>query len=157
MAEEHRAEHRDPDHLAELDDRHHHAAGVRRVLGRHTGQRPGPGAADALPRMVAVLWSAYGRHVGEPAWEEHVRRLAARSGLFRELWERQEVAPPEAWLRVFRHPQVGVLNLKASYLTIPGVPECYIVAYVPIGPEDQARVEQLGSLPPGGGVHTCHP
>ncbi|MER7757230.1 helix-turn-helix transcriptional regulator [Kitasatospora sp. NPDC097643] len=110
---------------------------------------------EALPRMVAVLRSAYGRHVGEPAWEAHVQRLSAASGLFRELWERQEVAPPEGWLRLFRHPEVGVLQLKASYLTIPGSPECYVVVYVPIGPEDRARVERLDSLPPGGWVHTC--
>ncbi|MEV7187900.1 helix-turn-helix transcriptional regulator [Kitasatospora sp. NPDC093102] len=110
---------------------------------------------ETLPRMVAVLRSAYGKHVGEPAWEEHVQRMSARSELFRQLWDRQEVAPPEAWLRVFRHPEVGVLRLNATYLTMPGVPECYIVVYVPAGPADRERVERLGSLPPGGWTHTC--
>ncbi|MFD8787347.1 helix-turn-helix transcriptional regulator [Kitasatospora sp. NPDC059599] len=110
---------------------------------------------EALPRMVAVLRSAYGKHVGEPAWEEHVQRLSARSALFRELWDRQEVAPPETWLRLFRHPRLGVLRLNATYLTMPGVPECYIVVYVPASPEDQERVEQLDSLPPGGWTHIC--
>ncbi|MET8545147.1 helix-turn-helix transcriptional regulator [Kitasatospora sp. NPDC004799] len=110
---------------------------------------------ETLPRMVAVLRAAYGRHVGEPAWEEHVQRMSARSELFRELWERQEVAPPQSWPRVFRHPEVGLLRLNATYLTMPGVPECYIVVYVPAGPEDRARVERLASLPPGGWAHTC--
>ncbi|MFJ6380671.1 helix-turn-helix transcriptional regulator [Kitasatospora sp. NPDC092039] len=110
---------------------------------------------ETLPRMVAVLRSAYGRHVGEPAWEEHVQRMSAGSELFRELWERQEVAPPETWLRVFRHPEVGVLRLNATYLTMPGVAECYIVVYVPASPEDRARVELLDSLPPGGWSHVC--
>ncbi|MBV2153948.1 helix-turn-helix transcriptional regulator [Kitasatospora sp. SUK 42] len=110
---------------------------------------------EALPRMVAVLRSAYGKHVGEPAWEAHVQRLSARSELFRELWERQEVAPTETWPRIFRHPSVGVLRLNATYLTMPGVPECYIVVYVPATPEDQERVELLNSLPPGGWTHTC--
>lgn len=112
---------------------------------------------EALPRMVAVLRSAYGKHVGEPAWEEHVRRLSAGSELFRELWDRQEVAPPETWLRRFRHPRLGVLRLNATYLTMPGVPECYIVVYVPVDPQDQERVEQLDSLPPGGWRHSCEP
>ncbi|MFD4653994.1 hypothetical protein ACFWP2_00030 [Kitasatospora sp. NPDC058444] len=81
--------------------------------------------------------------------------MSARSELFRELWDRQEVAPPEAWLRVFRHPEVGVLRLNATCLTMPGVTECYIVVYVPAGPEDRERVERLDSLPPGGWAHTC--
>ncbi|MFD0279406.1 helix-turn-helix transcriptional regulator [Kitasatospora sp. NPDC127111] len=110
---------------------------------------------EALPRMVAVLRSAYGKHVGEPAWEEHVRQLSSRSELFRELWDRQEVAPPATWLRVFRHPEVGVLRLNASYLTMPGVPETYIVVYLPEGPEDRARIERLATLPPGRWKHVC--
>ncbi|MBP0451650.1 helix-turn-helix domain-containing protein [Kitasatospora sp. RG8] len=111
---------------------------------------------EALPRMVAVLRSAYGKHVGEPAWEEHVQKLSARSALFRELWERQEVAPPETWLRVFNHPVVGAVRLNASYLTMPGVPETYVVVYVPEGAQDRERIEQLSALPPGGWLRPCH-
>ena len=57
--------------------------------------------------MVGVLRGAYGRHVGEPAWEEHIRALAEASADFRELWARQEVAPPRTSLKVFRHAAVG--------------------------------------------------
>ncbi|MFF2148968.1 helix-turn-helix transcriptional regulator [Kitasatospora sp. NPDC058190] len=110
---------------------------------------------ETLPRMVAVLRSAYGKHVGEPAWEAHVQRLSARSELFRELWARQEVAPPKTLLRIFRHPVLGVVRLNATYLTMPGVPECYIVVYVPESPDDRELVERLNSLPPGGWRHTC--
>ncbi|MGW2375983.1 MULTISPECIES: helix-turn-helix transcriptional regulator [Kitasatospora] len=110
---------------------------------------------ETLPRMVAVLRAAYGKHVGEPAWEEHVQRLSARSELFRELWARQEVSPPKTLLRMFRHPELGVMRLNATYLTMPGVPECYIVVYVPKSPEDRELVERLNSLPPGGWSHTC--
>ncbi|MFH8383243.1 helix-turn-helix transcriptional regulator [Kitasatospora sp. NPDC018058] len=110
---------------------------------------------ETLPRMVAVLRSAYGKHVGEPVWEAHVQRLSARSELFRELWERQEVAPPKTLLRIFRHPVLGVMRLDATYLTMPGVPECYIVVYVPVADQDRERVEALNSLPPGGWQHTC--
>lgn len=110
---------------------------------------------ETLPRMVAVLRSAYGKHVGEPAWEAHVRRLSARSEVFRELWDRQEVAPPHTLLRIFRHPVLGVMRLNATYLTMPGVPECYIVVYVPERPCDRELVERLDSLAPGGWTHTC--
>ncbi|MFF2038871.1 helix-turn-helix transcriptional regulator [Kitasatospora sp. NPDC058170] len=114
--------------------------------------------AEALPQMVAVLRSAYGKHIGEPAWEKHVQGLAARSEEFRELWARQEVAPPRTSLRVFRHPVVGVLRLNASYLTIPGVPETYVVVYTPEGPEERERIERLAALPAGGWINDCdHP
>ncbi|MFJ9949969.1 helix-turn-helix transcriptional regulator [Kitasatospora sp. NPDC091207] len=112
--------------------------------------------AEALPRMVAVLRAAYGKHVGEPVWEEHVQGLSARSELFRDLWARQEVAQPQTWLRVFRHPKVGVLRLNASYLSLPGVPETYVVVYLPEGPEDRVRIEELATLAPGGWLNSCH-
>ncbi|CAM5352041.1 hypothetical protein HS99_0012060 [Kitasatospora aureofaciens] len=112
---------------------------------------------ETLPRMVAVLRSAYGKHVGEPAWEDHVQRLSAGSELFRELWARQEVSPPHTLRRAFRHPELGVMRLNATYLTMPGVPECYIVVYVPENPEDRELVERLDSLTPGGWTHTCTP
>ncbi|MFJ4186094.1 hypothetical protein [Kitasatospora sp. NPDC089509] len=114
-------------------------------------------SAQPARRTARRLRSAYGRHVGEPVREEHVRRLSARSELFREVWARQEVAPPKTLLRIFRHPELGVLRLNATYLTMPGVPECYIVVYVPEDPDDREPVGRLDSLPPGGWRHTCKP
>ncbi|BFV59340.1 helix-turn-helix transcriptional regulator [Kitasatospora sp. CMC57] len=100
-----------------------------------------------LPRMVGVLRGAYGRHVGEPAWEEYIRDLAAASPEFRELWARQEVAPPRSSLKVFRHAAVGDLRFQAAYLTMPTAPECYLVVYTPEGPEDRAALEWLAAHP----------
>ncbi|WP_405017410.1 helix-turn-helix transcriptional regulator [Kitasatospora sp. NBC_00070] len=100
-----------------------------------------------LPRMVGVLRGAYGRHIGEPAWEEYIRDLAAASPEFRELWARQEVAPPRTSLKVFRHAAVGDLRFQASYLTMPSAPECYLVVYTPEGPADRAGVEWLTAHP----------
>ena len=42
--------------------------------------------------MVARLRSDYSRHIGDPDWEEDIRRLASLSREFAELWERHEVA-----------------------------------------------------------------
>ncbi|MFF2349069.1 helix-turn-helix transcriptional regulator [Kitasatospora sp. NPDC058115] len=113
---------------------------------------------EQLPQMVAVLRGAYGRHVGEPAWEEYVRSLLEASAEFRELWARQEVSSRSTSLKVFRHPGVGVMRLNATYLTIPGVPEAYVAVYTPDGPEDRARVERLAALRPGGWTAPCgHP
>ncbi|MFE7559878.1 helix-turn-helix transcriptional regulator [Kitasatospora sp. NPDC057500] len=110
---------------------------------------------EQLPQMVAVLRGAYGRHVGEPAWEEYVRSLQDVSPAFRELWARQEVSSRRTSLKVFRHPRVGVMRLNATYLTIPGMPEAYVAVYTPDGPEDRARVERLAALEPGGWNDPC--
>ncbi len=97
--------------------------------------------------MVGVLRVAYGKHVGEPVWEQYIRELALASGEFRELWARQEVAPARPARKVFRHPGVGELRFTAAYLTIPAAPEHYMVIYTPDGPVDRERVERLASLP----------
>ncbi|MFC5663976.1 helix-turn-helix transcriptional regulator [Kitasatospora misakiensis] len=110
---------------------------------------------EQLPQMVAVLRGAYGKHVGEPVWEEFVRSLLDASAEFRELWARQEVSPRRSALKVFRHPQVGVMRLNATNLAIPGVPEAFVVVYTPDGPVDRAQVERLAALPPGGWTNPC--
>ncbi|WP_431678507.1 helix-turn-helix transcriptional regulator [Kitasatospora sp. KL5] len=102
---------------------------------------------EELPRMVGVLRAAYGRHLGEPAWEAYVRDLSAASPRFRELWARQEVAPPRNTRKVFRHAVGGVMHFQASYLTIPAAPEAYIVVYTPEGAEDRRALERLVAAP----------
>ncbi|MFI6443567.1 helix-turn-helix transcriptional regulator, partial [Kitasatospora sp. NPDC050543] len=102
---------------------------------------------EELPRMVGVLRAAYGKHVGEPAWEYYIEQLTAVSERFRELWARQEVAPARTALKVFRHPVVGELRMKAAYLTIPAAPEHYMVVYTPEGSQDRERIERM-SVPP---------
>ncbi|MFD0258735.1 helix-turn-helix transcriptional regulator [Kitasatospora indigofera] len=103
---------------------------------------------EELPRMVGVLRAAYGKHVGEPVWECYIRELTLASEEFRELWARQEVAPARSALKVFRHPVVGELRFTAAYLTLPAVPEHYMVVYTPQGPQDRERVERMAALPP---------
>ncbi|MEV6978035.1 helix-turn-helix transcriptional regulator [Kitasatospora sp. NPDC093806] len=110
---------------------------------------------EQLPQMVAVLRGAYGKHLGEPVWEDFVRSLLAASGEFRELWARQEVAARRTSLKVFRHPLVGVLRLNAAYLTVPGVPEAFVLVYTPEGPVDRERIERMAALSPGGWSNPC--
>ncbi|WP_354640337.1 helix-turn-helix transcriptional regulator [Kitasatospora camelliae] len=102
---------------------------------------------EELPRMVGVLRGAYGRHVGEPAWEEYIRELAGASPRFAELWARQEVSPPRTSLKVFRHEAVGEMRFQATRLTIPAAPECHVVVYTPEGALDRERLEWLVARP----------
>src|SRR5690349_1781601 len=49
---------------------------------------------EEVPFMVARLRSAYGQHLGDPDWEDDIRRLSALSPEFAKLWARHEVATP---------------------------------------------------------------
>ncbi|WP_053849611.1 helix-turn-helix transcriptional regulator [Streptomyces sp. NRRL B-24085] len=92
-----------------------------------------------LPVMVATLRSSYGRHVGEPAWEEFIRGLSAASPYFAELWASGEVVPPGPRVKTFRHRAVGELRMTSQSLSIDGMPECRIVVY---SPEDEETREK---------------
>lgn len=90
--------------------------------------------------LVARLRAAYGRHVGEPEWEEDIRRLADLSAEFASLWDRQEVAGPQERIRRFRHPAAGVLTFTSTELEISAVPELRIVVNTPRDKDTWARL-----------------
>jgi transcriptional regulator with XRE-family HTH domain len=96
-----------------------------------------------LPMMVATLRSSYGRHVGEPAWEDFIRRLSAASAFFAELWAGGEVIPPGSRVKTFRHDAVGELRMTSVSLSIDGMPECRIVTYTPADEEAKRGVAIL--------------
>jgi len=90
--------------------------------------------------LVARLRSAYSRHIGEPDWEEDIRRLAGLSREFADLWARHEVADAEPRDLTFRHPQAGTLRLAVSELEMPVMPEARIVVYTPRDEDTRARL-----------------
>lgn len=87
--------------------------------------------------LVARMRSAYSRHIGDPDWEEDIRRLASLSREFADLWARHEVADPEPRTLTYLHPQAGTLCLVVSELQVPAMPEARIVVYTP--QDDQTR------------------
>jgi transcriptional regulator with XRE-family HTH domain len=87
--------------------------------------------------LVARMRSAYSRHIGDPDWEEDIRRLASLSREFADLWARHEVADPEPRTLTYLHPQAGTLCLAVSELQVPDMPEARIVVYTP--QDDQTR------------------
>ncbi|WP_079102297.1 helix-turn-helix transcriptional regulator [Streptomyces sp. TP-A0356] len=96
-----------------------------------------------LPLMVATLRSAYGRHAGEPAWEDFIRRLSAASEYFAALWASGEVVPPGSRVKAFRHEAVGELRMTSVSLSINGMPECRIVTYTPEDADTRKKVALL--------------
>jgi transcriptional regulator with XRE-family HTH domain len=99
-----------------------------------------------LPVMVATLRAAYGRHVGEPAWEDFIRRLSEASPYFAELWRSGDVAPPGPRVKTFRHVAVGELRMTSVSLSVNGMPDCRIVVYRPDDEETSARAARLRDL-----------
>ena len=86
---------------------------------------------EEVPHMVARMRAEYGRHVGEPTWEEDIRRLSALSPEFVELWARHEVAEPRARLRRMDHPRAGRLNLRLTELAVSEAPGLRIQVSTP--------------------------
>lgn len=98
---------------------------------------------DELPVMVATLRASYGRHAGEPFWEDFITRLSAASPLFARLWESGDVARPGRRVKVFRHAEAGELRMTSVSLSINGMPECRIVVYTPDDEQTERRAALL--------------
>ena len=106
-----------------------------------------PSARDKFPEydahvryLVARLRSAYSRHIGDPDWDEDIRRLASLSREFAELWARHEVADAEPRELTYLHPRAGTLSLAVSELEMPAMPEARIVIYTPRDEDTRARL-----------------
>jgi MmyB-like transcription regulator ligand binding domain len=96
--------------------------------------------ASAAWCSVARLRSAYGLHVGDPDWEEDIRRLASMSREFAELWARHEVADAEPRTLTYLHPRAGSLSFAVTELDVPQMPEARIVVYTPRDEQTRAKL-----------------
>jgi transcriptional regulator with XRE-family HTH domain len=95
---------------------------------------------EEVRHLVARLRSAYGQHVGDPDWEEDLRRLADVSPEFAMLWERQEVAGPQVRTRLFNHPRAGLLTLSATEFDVSAVPGLRVLVNTPQDADTWARL-----------------
>jgi transcriptional regulator with XRE-family HTH domain len=100
---------------------------------------------EEIPYLVARLRANYAGHVGDPDWEEDIRRLAELSPEFTELWARHEVAEPEVRTRIFAHPEAGRLMFSVTELEVSGTPGTRLLAYTP---QDEATRAQLPLICP---------
>jgi len=103
-----------------------------------------------VPYLVARLRAAYGRHVGDPAWEEDIRRLCSLSQEFAELWARHEVAAVEPRTRTIVHPDAGVLTFTVNELEIPVMPEARLMVYTPHDDDSRRRLALTRQAAPPG-------
>jgi transcriptional regulator with XRE-family HTH domain len=107
--------------------------------------------SEDLARMVANFRARYGRHVGEPAWDEFVKRLCAASPEFAELWAEHGVADGGVRVKVFRHPAIGELNVVVTSFDVAATPETRMIVYTPNDEVTRKGFEMLSldQLPTG--------
>ena len=106
-----------------------------------------PTARDKFPEydthiryQVARLRSAYSRHIGEPDWDEDIRRLSGLSSEFAALWDRHEVAETEPRILTYTHPRAGRVRFAVSELDLPAIPDTRLMVYTP---DDEQTRERL--------------
>ncbi len=99
-----------------------------------------PGYDVHVRYLVARLRSAFSRHIGEPDWEEDIRRLSGLSPEFAALWARHEVAECEPRVLTYTHPRAGRVSFAVSELELPAMPEARVVVYTPDDQETRARL-----------------
>jgi MmyB-like transcription regulator ligand binding domain len=90
--------------------------------------------------LVARLRSAYSRHIGDPDWDEDIRRLASLSREFADLWARHEVADYQPRTLTYQHPRAGTLTLAVGELDVPAMPEARVVVYTPRDDDTRAKM-----------------
>jgi hypothetical protein len=95
---------------------------------------------DEIPYAVARLRADYGQHVGDPTWEEDIRRLATVSDEFTRLWARHEVAKAEIRTRSLMNPHAGRLVLSVSELEVSSMPGLRIEVYTPADEDTKRRL-----------------
>jgi transcriptional regulator with XRE-family HTH domain len=98
--------------------------------------------------LVASLRAHYSRHIGDPEWEEDIRRLACLSQDFRQLWERHEVAEPQTRTRVFADPDEGKLCFTITEMEFPAMPGIRMSVYTPEDSHTRTVLTRLCPAPP---------
>ncbi|MFF4418167.1 helix-turn-helix transcriptional regulator [Streptosporangium sp. NPDC001559] len=100
-----------------------------------------------LPQMVATLRAGFGRHLGEPAWNDFVRALSAESPEFARMWATHDVARPGSRMKAFRHCRAGLVRTVSTSLSLSATPEARMVVYTPVDEESRERIAWISANP----------
>jgi transcriptional regulator with XRE-family HTH domain len=112
------------------------------TLTEPTAREMFPQYEESTRHHVARFRAAYARHVGEPDWEEDIRRLSSLSSEFAELWALHEVAEFRPGTRTFIHQDAGPLTFTTSELQVTGSAETRVVVYTPADDETRKRLPE---------------
>ncbi|MER5384282.1 helix-turn-helix transcriptional regulator [Streptomyces sp. NPDC002688] len=102
---------------------------------------------DMTTRIVPYLRSVVGADIEDPRLVEIVGELSLRSERFRTLWARQDVKHKTSGITLFRHPQVGPLELHYEKLLLPGTDGQTLITYhAQPGSASEERLRLLASM-----------
>jgi transcriptional regulator with XRE-family HTH domain len=110
------------------------------ALTEPTAPEKFPQYEENVRYVVARFRANYARHVGDPDWEEDIRRLSSLSSQFAEVWARHEVAEFSPRVRTYIHPDAGPLTFTTSELQVPATPDGRIIIYTPTDDETRKRL-----------------
>ncbi|MGV9870312.1 helix-turn-helix transcriptional regulator [Rhodococcus koreensis] len=99
---------------------------------------------EHVPRIVAGFRAAWAEHLGEPAWTSLVKRLAAESPLFEQLWNRCDVTREPVTTRRFEHPTAGPLKFHVTHLNAGVRSEITMSTFTPA---DEITASRLPTVP----------
>jgi transcriptional regulator with XRE-family HTH domain len=105
---------------------------------------------EEIPYMVARLRAAHAQHIGDPEWDEDIRRLAGVSPEFAGLWARHEVAAPAPRTLRFQLPEIGLMIFTRTELDVLSVADLRIAVYSPQDDDTRGRLPR-GRRQLGGG------
>jgi transcriptional regulator with XRE-family HTH domain len=102
---------------------------------------------DSAEQIVALLRAASARTPWDAELRELIEELAGKSPEFRELWGTHDVRIHVAGTKLFRHPDVGDLDLFYEAMQLPSDPGLQFVGFTaePGSTSDDA-LRLLGSL-----------
>jgi transcriptional regulator with XRE-family HTH domain len=106
---------------------------------------PLPDPDQTCAVMIGELRAAYGRHVGDPAWTQFIRRLEALSPSFAAIWAEHDVAQPASYTKFFRHPGVGPITTTSTSFAVGAVPGARMVIYTPDDEPSKTAVARLAA------------
>jgi len=98
-----------------------------------------PDYPDLLPAwpqvaqsLLAQFRTSYGRHIGDPSFEELVDLLKKTSEEFNLWWENHEVLGIPLGVKRFHHLRLGELAFEHQSLTVADHPDLKITVYLPV-------------------------
>ena len=94
---------------------------------------------DSLARAALAMFRAdYGRHAGDPAFEQLVESLLRDSEDFRVWWPRREVLEPLSGIKLLNHPRLGRMRFEYSSFALLDGSERRLTLYTPLPDDDSA-------------------
>ncbi|MFJ1761318.1 helix-turn-helix transcriptional regulator [Amycolatopsis sp. NPDC088138] len=98
---------------------------------------------DAAARLVGRFRAGMAAHAGEPGWKSLVTRLRRESPDFERVWDRHGVRGPENFTKHYLHPEVGLLKLDYTQLSVGEGSGLKLATHTPVDDDTWAKVRLL--------------